>query len=219
MSLNALHYANSLSASDRAALAQLIQFSEQIAALRTRQRHLQTGDISKAAVLEALGLAADIAALRQQQAMLAARIIASIPSECLEPIPWSCWSRCCIPPSSAGTPREAPVMPQNRTGLCRSAWESSQTICYHRGTRQYILIEPFLLKTRTWYRLVLRRYQGTTIRSMGRTRSLDEAVNLLRDTAGRLNREDSTLVHGHHPPTDQRAHEAGWLLSDARRLL
>lgn len=81
-------------------------------------------------------------------------------------------------------------MPQNRTGLCRSAWESSQTICYHRGTRQYILIEPFLLKTRTWYRLVLRRYQGTTIRSMGRTRSLDEAVNLLRDTAGRLNRED-----------------------------
>ena len=38
MSLNALHYANSLSASDRAALAQLIQFSEQIAALRTRQQ-------------------------------------------------------------------------------------------------------------------------------------------------------------------------------------
>lgn len=74
MPLNALHYANSLSASDRAALAQLIQFSEQIAALRTRQRHLQTGDVSKAAVLEALGLAADIAALLQQQAMLAARV-------------------------------------------------------------------------------------------------------------------------------------------------
>ncbi len=78
-------YANSLSASDRAALAQLIQFSEQIAALRARQRHLQTGDASKAVVLEALGLAADIAALRQQQAKLAARIIASIPSEYLEP--------------------------------------------------------------------------------------------------------------------------------------
>lgn len=85
MPLDALHYANSLSASDRTALAQLIQFSEQIAALRTRQRHLQTGDASKAAVLEALGLAADIAVLRQQQAKLAARIIASIPSECLEP--------------------------------------------------------------------------------------------------------------------------------------
>ena len=85
MPLDALHYANRLSASDRAALAQLIQFSEQIAALRTRQRHLQTGDASKAAVLEALGLAADIAALRQQQAKLAARIIASIPSEYLEP--------------------------------------------------------------------------------------------------------------------------------------